>query len=52
MKFTTRRSAETGPKLAVQVLVKKVRAALSGSVWRRRAVSPPPEMNPTIRTPM
>jgi hypothetical protein len=51
VKLITRRSAEIGPNWAVQVLVKKVRAALSGSVCLRRAVSAPPAMNPAINTP-
>jgi hypothetical protein len=51
VKLTTSRSAETGPNWAVQVVVKKVRAALSGRVCLRRAVSAPPATKPAIRTP-
>jgi hypothetical protein len=51
VKDITRRSAETGPKVAVQVLVKKVRAALSGRVWRTSELSAPPTMNPATSTP-
>jgi hypothetical protein len=52
VKSSTRRSIETGPNRGVQVLVRKVRAALSGSVCRKSELKAPPTMNPTINTPM
>jgi len=52
VKSTTKRSIETGPNEGLQVLVRKVRAALSGRLWRKSEVNAPPTMNPTIKTPM
>jgi hypothetical protein len=51
VKFTTSRSIETGPKTGVAELVKKSRAALSGSQRRKKAVRNPPTTNPMTRTP-
>jgi hypothetical protein len=51
VKSITRRFIETGPKVGVQVLVRKVLAALSGRVWRNSEVRAPPTMKPTISTP-
>jgi hypothetical protein len=51
VKFSTRRSAETGPNVGVQELVKKVFAALSGIHCRRKNVRNPPAMKPATRTP-
>jgi hypothetical protein len=51
VKFITRRSMEIGPKTGVAELVKKSRAALSGSQRRKNAVRNPPTIKPATSTP-